>query len=301
MNSHMARTLVLAGCIALASTALAFDGWRLESTTIIDSEPSAWDYLTLDASGGRLFIGHRKAGLQVYDIAGRKIVATIAQTASASSNGATLMPEFDLGISNNEDGSITPFSLSTLQVREPIKLAAELDTSHYDPVTRRILVNVAPGKEGSELVVLQAPGLEKIGTVKVRTRKPEHAEADGSGFLYMATRDLDTVVKIDMKTLSVVAEWPAPGCGQTNSLALDTANRRIFLGCRGNAQTKPAFAVMNMETGTVIYTSEVGGGNDGIAYDAQTQRLYRISEHRPNAHVTIRKRSRGHQNENISK
>ncbi len=273
----MRHSLLAGAAVLLASTSLpaaAFDGWRLESSTVIKGKGSAWDYITLDQGSNRLFIGHRKEGLQVFDIAGKKLLATLDNTSSQSSNGATLMPEFDLGISNNEDGSITPFRMSTLEAKAPVKLGEELDTSHYEPVSRRILVNMASGKDGTELVVLDVPSLAVAGTIKVATKKPEHADADGKGNLYMASRDLELVYRIDMKSMKVTAEWPTPGCGQTNSLALDNASKRIFLGCRGNAGIKPSFAVMDAESGKVIFSQETGGGNDGVAYDADLKRIF---------------------------
>ena len=273
----MRKTLLSGLCLAAlacAAPALAFDGWHLESSVTIEGKGSAWDYLSLDAAANRLYIGHRKEGLQVYDTAAKKLIKTVDKTAAASSNGALVMGEFDLGISNNEDGTITPFKLSTLEAREPIKLGAELDTSHYDPATKRIVVNMASGKEGTDLIVLQAPGLEKVGVIAIKSKKPEHAEADGKGNFYMASRDLEIVYRIDTKEMKVTAEWPTPGCGQTNSLALDNANKRIFLACRGNDKVKPAFAVMNAEDGKIVFTAEIGGGNDGLAYDAETKRIF---------------------------
>ena len=111
-------------------------------------------------------------------------------------------------------------------------------------------------------------------SVKVPSLKPEHADADGKGNFYVAARDLDKVFRIDTKTLKITAAWPTPGCGQTNGLALDAANNRIFLGCRGRGETKPSFAVMNADTGAVIYKYEIGGGNDDIIYDADLKRIF---------------------------
>ncbi len=258
----------------VAAPVLAFDGWHLESATTIDGKGSAWDYLYLDSTSNRLFIGHRKEGLQVFDLTSKRVLKTIDNTMTQSSNGATLMPEFDLGISNNEDGTVTPFKLSTLEASAPIKLGEELDTSHYDPSTKRIIVNMAAGKDGTDLIVLEAPSLKQVGVIKVSTKKPEHADTDGKGNFYIAARDTEKVYRIDTKTLQVTAEWPTPGCGQTNSLVLDRANRRLLLGCRGNEKVKPSFAVMNADTGAVIFTSEVGGGNDGVAYDPELKRIF---------------------------
>ena len=269
------KTLLTATALfALAGAAHAFDGWRLEDATTVEGKGSAWDYLSLDLKTDRLFIGHRKEGLQVFDLKAKKMIKTIDKTTAESSNGALLIPEFDLGISNNENGTITPFVLSTLEAKEPIKLGEELDTSHYDPATKRIIVNMAPGKDGTELIVLEAPSLKKVGTIKVATKKPEHAESDGNGLFYLAARDLEKVYRIDTRTLAVTAEWTTPGCGQTNSTALDVANKRLFLGCRGNDKVKPSFAVMNVETGAIVFTSEIGGGNDGVVYDAGLKRIF---------------------------
>ena len=273
----MKKTLLTGlGFAALVSAApaLAFDGWHLESSVTIDGKGSAWDYISLDAGTNRLFIGHRKEGLQVFDLAAKKLIKVVDKTAAASSNGGLLMQEFDLGISNNEDGTITPFKLSTLEAKDAIKLGEELDTSHYDPATKRIIVNMASGKEGTELIVLQAPALTKVGSIMIKAKKPEHAEADGKGNFYLAARDAEVVYRIDTKEMKVTAEWPTPGCGQTNSLALDNANKRIFLACRGNDKVKPSFAVMNAEDGRIVFTAEIGGGNDGLAYDPETKRIF---------------------------
>ena len=252
----------------------AFDGWHLQDSMMIPGKGSAWDYLTIDPSGKRLFIGHRKEGLQIFDLTQKKVIATIEGTASASSNGATLMPEFDLGVSNNENGTLTPFILSTLQPSSSLKLGEELDTSHYDAATKRLIVNMAAGADGTDLLVLEVPSLKTLGTIKIPTKKPEHAEGDGLGNFYLAARDTEAVYKIDLLTRTLTATFPTPGCGQTNSLALDKVNKRIFVGCRGNKTTPPSFAVMEMESGKVIYTAEIGGGNDSLIYAPDLKRIF---------------------------
>lgn len=260
--------------VAAPLPAAAFDGWHLENATTIPGKGSAWDYVSLDAARGHLFIGRRGAGLQVYDIATRKAIAVIGTTASDSSNGATVIPEMDLGISYNENGTITPFKLSTLKAQPSIKLGEDLDATHYDPATKRIIVNMGAEKDGTELLVLEAPSLNKVGSIKVSTKKPEHAEADGQGNFYMASRDENSVYRINTKDLTVTAQWPTPGCAQTNGLALDVVHHRIFLGCRGSATVKPSFAVMDADNGAILYTHEIGGGNDDVVFDADLKRVF---------------------------
>ncbi|MEO5793880.1 MAG: hypothetical protein ABIP34_02300 [Rhodoferax sp.] len=65
-----------------------------------------------------------------------------------------------------------------------------------------------------------------------------------------------------------------PELGLCNGLALDAANHRIFLGCRGSATVKPSFAVMDADTGAIFYTAEIGAGNDEVVYDAGLKRVF---------------------------
>ena len=274
-------TLIQRACAAFVlgsaawSTAQAFDGWRELDSTPIPSKGGSWDYVAVDAQRGRLFIGHRKEGLQVFDVAKRQLLRTIDGTVAASSNGAALIPEFDLGVSYNENGTLTPFKLSTLEAGAPIKLGDALDSAHYDPVSKRLVVNMAPNKTGgTDLIVLEVPALKSIGSIPVSSRKPEHAEADDRGFMYMAARDESKVYKLDVANMKVAAVYPTPGCGQTNGLAMDTVNRRVFLGCRGDNRLKPSFAVMNADTGAIVFTHEIGGGNDDVLFDPALKRIF---------------------------
>ena len=157
---------VVAFVVAATSGVRAYDGWHLVDQIAIEGKASGWDYLTYDGVSNRLFVGFRKNGLHVVDMATKKVIKIIEGTAAASSNGVVLMPEFDLAISNNENGTITPFRLSTLEASPPIKLGAELDTSHYDPFSKRVFVNM-DNAEAKDMIVLEAPSLKVIGKIAV--------------------------------------------------------------------------------------------------------------------------------------
>jgi hypothetical protein len=287
MEDTMKRLCLLAASagLAIATPVFAFDGWHQESATTIPSKNSGFDYISFDAKNNHLFLGHRKEGLQVFDVASKKLVKTLDGTPEHSSNGALLLPEHDLGVSNNEDGTITPFKLSTLEQKDAVKLAEGIDTSHYDSGSNKIVVNTAAGKDGTELIVLDVPSLNKIGTIKVGTQKAEHAEGDGKGNFYLASRDPAKLYRIDVKNLKVTAEWDTPGCAQTNSLAYDAANNRLFLGCRGSDTVKPSLAVVNADTGAVIYTTEIGANNDGVIFDPETKRIFAANGNSANISV----------------
>jgi hypothetical protein len=274
------------GALFLSPAAYAADGWHVESVTPVQVKTPGFDYISYDAGTNHVFLGHRKDGLIVYDPAAKKVVKVIDGTQAHAGNSALLIPEFDLGLSNNQDGTITPFKLSTLEATgEPVNVGHPIDTAHYDPASKRVIVNVETEKDGTDLVVLEVPSLKTVGTIKTTTKKAEHAAADDKGNFYLSSRDPAKVLRIDPRAMKVTAEWDTPGCAQTTGLAVDPVNRRIFLGCRTSGDTKAVMAVMNADTGAIIYKGEIGNGNDGVVYDAKSKRIFAANSGGPNINV----------------
>ena len=272
------RVALLVAAIAAVAPASAFDGWHLQSATVIEGKASNYDYISFDATKNRLFLGHRKAGLQVFDIATKTVVKTIDKTDVHSSNGALLLPEFDLGISSNEDGTLTPFVLSTLEARDAVNMVIgvgkEVDTSYYDPATKRIFVHMEGDERGTDIHVLEAPSLKVLRTIRLETREAEHGVADRKGNYYIAGREIAMIYKIDARDMKVVAKWPTPGCTRPTGLAFNHADDRLLIGCRGNAENKPAFAVFDPAKGEVKNIYETGAGNDGVISDPELNRVF---------------------------
>jgi DNA-binding beta-propeller fold protein YncE len=250
----------------------AFDGYHLKSATTIDGKGEGWDYLTLDAARSHLYIGHRSEGLQVFDLKAKKVIRTIAGSDGAS--GGTLIPEFDLGISNNATGSITPFKLSTGDAKVPIKLGEEIDDSFYDPATKRLAVKMAATGDSTDVIIFEIPSLKQVGVVKVPSKRIDGSAMDGKGNFYIDSRDKNAVFRVDMKALQVTAEWKIEGCEVASGMAMDVANKRLFIGCRGKGAVKPVLAVMDAESGKTVFTHEIGRQNGGVVYDAETRRIF---------------------------
>ncbi len=275
MSRTSAAALLAAAAIGFGGPASAFDGWHLEHAAVIDGTGSGWDYVSYDAGTDRIFLGHRKEGLQVYDPKSRKVAKVIAGTREASSNGAVLIPEFDLGISNDENGTLIPFKLSTLEAQPALKVGEDLDTSHYDPASKRLVLNMGAGKDGTDLVMLDVPSLKEVGRLKVPSRKVEGADSDGKSAFFLAAQDLDKLYKIDTKAGTVTATFDtAPACGKPTAVTVDATGTRVFVACRGHDAIKPSFIVLDSATGKLIYSAEIGGGADGIVYDLELKRIF---------------------------
>src|SRR5436305_14540638 len=106
----------------------------------------------------------------------------------------------------------------------------------------------------------------------MQSKKLDGAVADGEGHLFMALRDRNSIVKIDMAAHRLDAQWKTDGCEQPTGVAYDRAGQRVFVGCRG---AKPVLAVMDAQSGRVISTHAVALGNDAVLHDADAPKGYR--------------------------
>lgn len=95
---------LLAVVLLNAAPAIAFDGRHLIASTTVASSIAGWNYIAYEGTSKKLFVGHRKEGLKVFDPATQSLLGVVSDTPAHSANGATFAPEFDLGISNNGVG-----------------------------------------------------------------------------------------------------------------------------------------------------------------------------------------------------
>ena len=273
MKWHHATAAI--ALMAGTGSALAYDGWHLEHAATIAGKGAGWDYVSFDAKNDHVFVGHRKEGLQVYDPKTMTVIKTIAGTAEASSNGAVIIPELDLGVSNDENGTLIPFKLSTLEAEPALKVGEDLDTSHYDAASRRLVLNMGAGPDGTELVVLEVPSMREAGRLKVASKKVEGADGDGKAAFFLAAQDVDKLYRIDVAAGKVTATFDtSPKCGRPTAVTLDAADDRVIVACRGRDPIKPSLTVFDGASGSIVYSGEIGAGTDSVIYDAPTKRIF---------------------------
>jgi hypothetical protein len=92
--------------------------------------------------------------------------------------------------------------------------------------------------------------------------KPEFLAADGQGKAYINLEDKDQVAVVDTKAMKVVNKWPTAPGGSPVGMSMDTAHRRLFIGCR-----KPQkLIVMNADDGKVLADLPIGPGVDATKF-----------------------------------
>jgi len=124
------------------------------------------------------------------------------------------------------------------------------------------------GASGEDFDVIDAADAKVVGKIDLGGG-PEFAVADGNGFVFNNLEDESQVLKIDSHKLTVQKRWPTGPCQSPSSMAMDKANRRLFIGCRSRVM-----AVMNADTGEVIMTLPIGDHVDATAFDPETRLIF---------------------------
>ncbi|MBX3749930.1 MAG: YncE family protein [Opitutaceae bacterium] len=262
----MKLKLALVAALTWASLSAA-PFYQLESALTIksDSVPN-WDYLAVDPIRPSLYIARRDDGILVYNTDTKQVTGVLENTKGG--NAITIVPELDRIYVTNLDGSLTVFRHSDLKYLTRNSYGESADNAFYEPVTKQLLITEGDQKKA---VFVDAVSLAVTGTLEYDAEKLEGTAADGKGFMYMAVRDRDKVLKIDARRHQVVAEWPTTGFTLPNGVAYDAANDRIFVSTRGN---NPSVLVFDVATGGIVASPAIGRNNDVIVFDPEARKIY---------------------------
>jgi DNA-binding beta-propeller fold protein YncE len=151
------------------------------------------------------------------------------------------------------------FDLKTFKVLGRIPAAEDADAIIYDSASNRVFT--FNGDAHSSTVI--DPRAGTLITNIPLGGKPEYGASAGDGKVYANLTDTNEVVEIDAKTATVARRWPTAPCKQPVAMAVDTAHRRLFSGCRSGVM-----AVSDYQAGKVVATAPIGAGVDGVGFDA---------------------------------
>lgn len=248
--------------VPLAVAAPPADGYSVTKKIPIPGQGS-WDYLIVDEGARRLYVSHATQ-VEVVDVDSGSVVGKIPNTSGV--HGIAIAAELGRGFtSNGKTATVTIFDLKTLKPIADVPTGQKPDAIIFDPATSRVFA--FNGGSNSATAIDAATG-KVAGTVELGGG-PEFAAADGNGFVYDNLEDESLVLKIDSRKLTVEKRWPTAPCTAPSSMAIDSANRRLFIGCRSKVM-----AVMNADTGKVITTVPIGDHVDATAYDPQTKLIF---------------------------
>jgi DNA-binding beta-propeller fold protein YncE len=241
-----------------ASAEPAESGYRILKKIPVGGE-GGWDYLTMDAAAGRLYVS-RSNRVLVVDVEKEKVVGEVAKTPGV--HGIALAPKHKRGFtSNGGDSTVTVFDMETLREVAQSKVGSRPDAILYDPASDRVFTFNAGSKDTTALAAADG---KVAGTVELGGR-PESGVADEKGMVYVNIVDKDEVVALDARKLSVKERWSLDTGKGPMGIAMDRAKRRLFVTCRNEKMV-----ILNADSGKVLATAKIGKGTDACAFDPGT-------------------------------
>jgi DNA-binding beta-propeller fold protein YncE len=218
-----------------------------------------WDYLTVDSEAKRLYVSHGNE-VVVVDLAKDTVVGTITNTPGV--HGLAPAPSLSRGfVSCGRENKAAIVDLKTLQILSKVDTGANPDGMLFEPKQEEVYMfngrghsaTVIDGKSGKVTATIPLDG------------KPEFAQADSTR-VYNNIEDKNEVAVIDIKSHTVVTNWPiAPG-EAASGMAIDQKNHRLFLGCENERML-----MLDSDSGKVVTSVPIASGVDANAFDPGTQ------------------------------
>jgi len=220
-----------------------------------------WDYLTVDTAAHRLYAS-RGTHVAVVDLDRDSVVGDIPNTLGV--HGIVVLRDLNRGFtSNGRDSTVTVFDLKTLAAVGSIKVTGRNpDAIAYDPVSRRLFTF---NGGSANLTAIDPRSGKIVGTLELGG-KPEFAQTDGRGRMFVNIEDKSELVAFDGRTLAIQKRWSLAPCEEPSGLAIDRARHRLFSVC-GNG----VMVISDADSGRVVATVPIGSGTDGAAFDPATK------------------------------
>lgn len=262
-------TLAAVSLLAMASLSTAADAHTAPTDLHVLSRlplggTGGWDYLTVDAAHQRLFVS-RGDRVMVVDLPGGTLAATLPGTDGV--HGIALAPSLHRGfVSDGHASAVTVFDLDTLKVLETIHgTGKNPDAILFDNASRHVFTF----NGGSHSASVIDPASHAVIATVALPGKPEFAQADGAGHVYVNIEDRSELVELDSLHDRVLHTWSLSPCESPSGLALDNAHHRLFSVCDNET-----LAVTDARSGKGVAHVPIGDGPDAVAFDPSTATIY---------------------------
>ncbi len=248
--------------VAMAATAFAAAPTYKVVSKIKIGGGGRWDYAYLDSANHRLYVSHGTQ-TEVIDTTTDKLVGTIPGTNGV--HGIAIADDLNRGFtSDGADNDVTVFDTKTLKILTNVGSSGKIKTGQnpdaiiYEPVSHRIYTFNGRSKDAT---AIDAKTGDVITSSIPVGGKPEFAQIDGKGHIYVNIEDKNEIIEIDAKSGIVSKHFSIAPCDGPSGLAIDP-KARLYSVC-GNKM----MVVSDAATGKVLATPEIGAGPDGVAFD----------------------------------
>jgi DNA-binding beta-propeller fold protein YncE len=230
-----------------------------------------FDYQSMDAEHGRLYIAHMNADhLVVFDTANRKVVANLDGFKRV--HGVIAVPEINrVFASATGDHQMISVDMQTLKIIGKAGPIDYPDGLAYAPGPRRVFVS---DEHGAVDAVVDETSTKLIKNIPLGGFAGNTIYDPVSKRILVAVHGVNQLVEIDPETMSIVARHQFTGVENPHGIALDIDGRLAFVAGEENH----SLAVFDLKTSKQLSVHQVGDDPDVLAYDAGLKLLYVAAE-----------------------
>ena len=270
MNLFTAKAVcgvALLSCYAAATNAQSAP-LKLKQTISLPGVEGRIDHFAFDPIGERLFVcalGNNT--VEVLDLQKGERVHSI--TGLGAPQGVGYVPSLNrLFVANDKGGICKIYDGKSFQPVGELNLKDDADNIRYDQATKEIYIGFG---SGGIAVVNPADG-KQVGSIKLNAH-PEAFQLEENGSrIFVNVPNSRQVAVIDHNKGQVIARWKTDIASENFPMALDEADRRLFIGCR----LPPKLIVLNTDSGNVVAKIDISGDADDVFYDGKRHRIYVI-------------------------
>src|SRR6185436_13130911 len=147
----------------------------------------------------------------------------------------------EIGVANGSDGTFKLFDGSSFALVHSLRGLNDADNVRRDTKTKLLYVGYGDGA----LAVLDRTGRNKLAEIRLAAH-PESFQLEANGpRIFINIPDAKQITVVDRDKREVIAKWHIEKLDANFPMALDEANRRLFIGCR----KPPWIFVMDTATG----------------------------------------------------
>ena len=230
-----------------------------------------FDYQSLDASQGRLYLAHMNANqLVVFDVRKREVVANLDGFPSV--HGVWAVPELGrVYASATGEHQVAVVDMKTLKTITRVGPVKYPDGIAYAPGPKRVFVS---DEHGDADAVIDTATNSLIATIPLGGGAGNTVYDPDSGHILVAVHGKNELVALDPETTKIIGRYPLNGIENPHGIALDVAGRLAFVAGEENAK----LAVVDLAAMKTLATYSVGEDPDVLAFDPGLKLLYVSAE-----------------------
>jgi DNA-binding beta-propeller fold protein YncE len=259
---------VLAGSLAVCFFACCARGTeepvlKRVGTITLKGKPGPLDHLTVDSVHKRLLVANQcNDTLDVVDLQTGKLIRQVPGQKQV--HGVAYAPDLDRIFLGNGEGVCNVLDGRDYKLLKTLRVS-DADNVQYDPRAHRVFV---AGEK--DLAVIDATALKLLTSIELPGSPEGFRVATGRPRLYVNTSAPCQVAVVDTGKNKVITHYQLSGKEGNETLALDEAGKRIFVGFRG----KPRIVVLAQGSGKQVTSVTIPDGVDDMFFDGRARRIY---------------------------